>query len=72
MMVASVVAGCAVLWVMANFFVAMAVLERAGCESVCRARPAVTAAEVAGTVTWMQARTLPTTCPLVVERRVSA
>ncbi|MGY1896000.1 hypothetical protein [Nocardia gipuzkoensis] len=71
MMVASVIAGVAVLWFMANYFLAMAVLERrvAG-ETVCCERPLAPA--VAGTVTWMQARTLPTTCPLVVERRVSA
>ncbi|MGY1864409.1 hypothetical protein [Nocardia gipuzkoensis] len=71
MMVASAIAGVAVLWFMANYFIAMAVLERRfGGENVCCERPL--APEVAGTVTWMQARTLPTTCPLVVERRVSA
>ncbi|MBF6164310.1 hypothetical protein IU486_05915 [Streptomyces gardneri] len=71
MMVASVIAGVAVLWFTANYLIAMAVLERRiGHERVCCERPR--AAEVAGTVTWMQARALPTTCPLVVERRVSA
>ncbi|MFE7743685.1 hypothetical protein [Nocardia sp. NPDC057455] len=69
-MVASVIIAGAVLWFMANFLVAMAVLEgRIGREvPCCEPRPAT----VTGTVAWMQAQTLPTTCPLVSAHRASA